>query len=255
MIHQAPQPDEPGCGKPACVTSNAGRRCRSREARRRRTGSAPTRPRRPWPGPSAPATPSPRSPACSAARSASPAPRRRPRPRRTGRRRGQVDFAVTPLTHLAGPALRFEPLAGTPVAIVCPAGQRLAGALDVDPGEVADEPVIDLPRGWWVRDLFDRLMADRDIPRQVRLEADEWFGVLTMVQRGLGTTSGPQACLDEAVFGDVAVATSAGAPLWELGIVSRDEVLRGAAGRAVLAAHRSQCRGPVGGHDRGPAEV
>jgi hypothetical protein len=35
----------------------------------------------------------------------------------------------------------------------------------------------------------------------------------------------------------------AGAPPWELGIVSRDETLRGAAGRAFLAAYLAQCRG------------
>jgi len=125
---------------------------------------------------------------------------------------GEVDFAITPFTHRTGPELRFEPLATTPIAIVCPADHRLAGTLDVDPGDVAEEPIIDLPRGWWVRDLFDRLMAERGIPRQVRLEVDEWFGVLTMVQRGLGITYGPQACLDEGIFGDIAFATLAAHP-------------------------------------------
>jgi DNA-binding transcriptional LysR family regulator len=160
---------------------------------------------------------------------------------------GEVDFAITPLTRRTGPALRFELLARTPLVIVCPASHRLAGALDVDPADLVEEPIIDLPRGWWVRDLFDRLMAERSIPRQVRLEVNEWFGVLTMAQRGLGITYGPRACLDETIFGGIAVATLAGAPLWELGIVSRDEVLRGAAGRAVLAAYRAQSRGPVEG--------
>ena len=158
---------------------------------------------------------------------------------------GDVDFAITPLTHRTRPALRFEPLVSTPVVIFCPAGHPLAGALEVDPAEVPREQVIHLPRGWWIRDLFDRLMAERGIPRQVRLEVNEWFGVLTMVERGLGITYGPQACLDETIFGEIAVATLAGAPMWELGIVTRDEALRGAAGRAVLARYRSQCRRAV----------
>src|SRR4051794_28827924 len=55
---------------------------------------------------------------------------------------GDVDFAVTPLTHRTSPALRFEPLASTPVVIVCPADHALAGALDVDPAELALEQVI-----------------------------------------------------------------------------------------------------------------
>jgi DNA-binding transcriptional LysR family regulator len=167
---------------------------------------------------------------------------------------GDVDFAITPLTHRTRPALRFEPLVSTPLVILCSADHPLAGALDVDPGEVAQEQVIDLPRGWWIRDLFDRLVAERGIHRQVRLEVNEWFGVLTMVQRGLGITYGPQACLDETIFGEIAVATLAGAPMWELGIVTRDEALRGPAGRAVLARYRSQARMPVDGPGSGPAE-
>jgi DNA-binding transcriptional LysR family regulator len=167
---------------------------------------------------------------------------------------GDVDFAITPLTHRTRPALRFEPLVSTPLVILCSADHPLAGALDVDPGEVAQEQVIDLPRGWWIRDLFDRLVAERGIHRQVRLEVNEWFGVLTMVQRGLGITYGPQACLDETIFGEIAVATLAGAPMWELGIVTRDEALRGPAGRAVLARYRSQARMPVDGPGSGPAD-
>ncbi|MGY1833420.1 hypothetical protein ACI8AA_23640 [Geodermatophilus sp. SYSU D01180] len=51
------------------------------------------------------------------------------------------------------------------------------------------------------------------------------------------------------------IETIAGAPLWELGIASRDEVFRGAAGPLVLAAYRSQCRRPVDGQAGGPVEV
>ena len=42
----------------------------------------------------------------------------------------------------------------------------------------------------------------------------------------------------------VAVATGvtlAGAPQWELGVIARDESLRGAAGRAFLAAYLDRC--------------
>jgi DNA-binding transcriptional LysR family regulator len=86
------------------------------------------------------------------------------------------------------------------------------------------------------------MLEERDLPRQVRLEVNEWFGVLTMVQRGLGISYGPRACLDDAVISDVAVATLADAPPWELGIATRDETLRGAAGRAFLDAYRQQWR-------------
>jgi DNA-binding transcriptional LysR family regulator len=155
---------------------------------------------------------------------------------------GQVDLAITPLTHRTSPALRFEPVVSTPLDVVCPAGHRLGGAHDVDVRDLLDEEIIDLPRGWWVRDLFDHMLEERDLRRQVRLEVDEWFGVLAMVQRGMGISYGPRACVDDTVFGDVAVASIADAPQWEVGIAIRDEGLRGAAGRAFLDAYRRQVR-------------
>lgn len=160
---------------------------------------------------------------------------------------GEVDFAVTPLARRA-PAVRFEPVLATPLVVLVPRGHRLAGAREVDPAELLDEPVIDLPRGWWVRDLFDRVFEERSLRRRVRLEVDEWFGVLTTVQRGLGISYGPLACLDRDLFGEVEVATLADPPSWELGIVTRDDALRGAAGRAFLQAYREQCaRATAGG--------
>jgi DNA-binding transcriptional LysR family regulator len=63
-----------------------------------------------------------------------------------------------------------------------------------------------------------------------------------MVQRGMGISYGPHACVDVDMFRSLDVATMVGAPVWELGIVSRDEALRGAAGRAFLAAYLAQCR-------------
>jgi DNA-binding transcriptional LysR family regulator len=155
---------------------------------------------------------------------------------------GQVDFAITPLTRRTRPAVRFEPLLGTPLAVVCPAEHRLAGARDVDVRELLDEPIIDFPRGWSIRDLFDRLVEGREQRREVRLEVNEWFGVLAMVQRGVGISYGPRACLEDADVADMAIVTLADAPLWELGLATRDEAPRGAAGRAFLDAYRRQVR-------------
>jgi DNA-binding transcriptional LysR family regulator len=155
---------------------------------------------------------------------------------------GQVDLALTPLTHRTTPALRFEPVLSTPLALACPTGHRLSGAHDVDVRELLDEPIIDLPPGWWARDLFDHMLEERDLSRQVRLEVNEWFGLLTLVERGVGISYGPLACIDDGVIRDVAVATLADAPPWEVGIATRDETLRGAAGRVFLDAYRQQIR-------------
>jgi DNA-binding transcriptional LysR family regulator len=154
---------------------------------------------------------------------------------------GQVDFAVTPRVDRAGSAFRFRPLMSSPLALVCPAGHRLAGARDVDPRDVVEESVIDLPRGWESRELFDRLLTEQGLARQVTLEVQDWLAVLALVQRGTGISYGARACIDDDIFDDVELATLAGAPLWELGVAYRDETLRGAAGRAFLATFVEQC--------------
>jgi DNA-binding transcriptional LysR family regulator len=158
---------------------------------------------------------------------------------------GQVDFAITPRVDGTNPGLHFERLVSTPLVLVCPAGHRLAGARDLDPAELVDEPVIDLPRGWRARELFDEMMEVHAAQRRVGLEIDDWLTLLTMVQRGTGISYGPQACVDSEMFKGIDVATIAGAPTWELGVVTRDESLRGAAGRAFLAAYLEQCRSRV----------
>jgi DNA-binding transcriptional LysR family regulator len=168
---------------------------------------------------------------------------------------GQVDFAIAPRVDGMSAGLRFEPLISVDLVLVCPAGHRLAGCRDVEPTELVDEAIIDLPYGWRSRELFDRVFAERGLQRQVTLEVDDWYGILSMVQRGLGISYGPRVCIDTAVFDAAEVATLADAPEWELGVVSRDEALRGAAGRAFLAAYLEQRRvtGPVaelaGGHE------
>jgi DNA-binding transcriptional LysR family regulator len=154
---------------------------------------------------------------------------------------GQVDFAITPRVSQASSSLRFEPLISTDIVIVCPVGHHLAGRRDLDLRDAAAETIIDFPCGWRSRELFDDALAERGLRRQISLEVNDWLGILTMVQRGVGITYGPRACVDTATFGGVAIATLADPPLWELGVASRDEALRGAAGRAFLAAYRVRC--------------
>jgi DNA-binding transcriptional LysR family regulator len=154
---------------------------------------------------------------------------------------GRVDFAVTPRIDRSGSAFRFRPLMSSPLALVCPADHRLAGARDVDPRDLVEESIIDLPRGWESRELFDRLLTEQGLARQVTLEVQDWLAVLALVQRGTGISYGARACIDDDIFDDVELATLAGAPLWELGVAYRDETLRGAAGRAFLTTFVEQC--------------
>jgi DNA-binding transcriptional LysR family regulator len=165
---------------------------------------------------------------------------------------GQVDFAIGPRVPRIG-TLRFTPLISTPLSLVCPAGHRLARARDVRPADVLEEGVLDLAGGWWVRALFDDWVQGAGVRRRVRLEINEWLTLMSMVHSGMGVSYGPLACIDRDMFAGVATATLAGAPQWELGVIARDETLRGAAGRAFLAAYLRQCRPTTTGP--GPAPV
>jgi DNA-binding transcriptional LysR family regulator len=155
---------------------------------------------------------------------------------------GEVDFAVAPLPPGGRPALRFDRLASTPLAVACPAGHRLAGAHDVDPRELLDEFVIDLSRGWWARELFDRMMEERGLQRRVGLEVADLSSVLSLVQRGVGLTYAPLGYIDRETFAGIGTATLADAPLWELGVVTRADGPRGPAGRAFLTGYLQRCR-------------
>jgi DNA-binding transcriptional LysR family regulator len=163
---------------------------------------------------------------------------------------GQVDFAIGPRTSGVGPTLRFTPLISTPLTLVCPVDHRLAGARDVTPRDLLEEPVIDLARGWWARSQFDTWVQGSNLRRQVRLEINECLAVLSMVQRGMGIAYAPEACIDRETFPGLATATLADAPRWELGVIARDENLRGAAGRAFLAAYLDRCRPVTTGQGR-----
>jgi DNA-binding transcriptional LysR family regulator len=72
--------------------------------------------------------------------------------------------------------------------------------------------------------------------------ASDWHSVLTMVQRGVGISYGPRACVDLETFDRLDLVPLAGAPTWELGVVTRDDGPCGAAGRAFLAIYLSRCR-------------
>src|SRR6202012_1512244 len=98
------------------------------------------------------------------------------------------------------------------------------------------ESIIDLPPSWQSRVLFDRFLADQGRRRKSSVEVDDWLGALAMGRRGMGIAYGPGEGTDSTVFEGLEIATLVGAPTWELGIATRDEELRGAAGRALLQA-------------------
>jgi DNA-binding transcriptional LysR family regulator len=154
---------------------------------------------------------------------------------------GDVDFAISPAAGDLGPRLSFHTLMQTELAVICPVGHHLAGARDIHPRDILEELIIDLPRTWESRNLFDGLLRAHGLERPASVEVDDWLGALTMVKRGTGIAYGPRQCVEEGPFSDLAVARIAGAPAWAYGVIARDEALRGAAGRAFLAAYLDSC--------------
>jgi hypothetical protein len=62
-----------------------------------------------------------------------------------------------------------------------------------------------------------------------------------MVHRGTGIAYGPREGVEQGPFSGLAVAEISGAPTWAYGVITRDDALRGAAGRAFLAAYLETC--------------
>jgi DNA-binding transcriptional LysR family regulator len=98
---------------------------------------------------------------------------------------------VSPLTRQLSPALVFEPLIDSPLAVLCARGHPFANRNDVSISERLQEDILDLPSRWWDRDLFDDLVARGERNRDIHLEIDEWFGLLWMVHRGVGSVTAP----------------------------------------------------------------
>jgi DNA-binding transcriptional LysR family regulator len=155
---------------------------------------------------------------------------------------GEADFGITSVTRRASPSVRFEPLMNTSLALLCPAGHRLAGARSVDPAELVDEPIVDLPRGWWARDEFDRVFRARNLFRRVRLESDDPVGLLRMVGDGSALGYGPSAIVETELFPGVTFAGLADAPSCEVGLVTLSGVGPRRPVVAFLDAYREQCR-------------
>jgi DNA-binding transcriptional LysR family regulator len=154
---------------------------------------------------------------------------------------GQVDLGIAPVAARARSSVRFEPLISAPLALICPVGHALAGAPFADPAELVDEAIVDLPRGWWARDTFDRMFAARDLFRRSRLEVDDPLAVLRAVRDSSILGYGLAAEVDGGAFPDIASTRLVGAPSCEIGLVTRRGARRSQPVAAFLDAYRDRC--------------
>jgi DNA-binding transcriptional LysR family regulator len=153
----------------------------------------------------------------------------------------EVDLGITPVTARARSSVRFEPLISAPLALICPVGHPLAGAQVAEPADLVDEPIVDLPRGWWARDAFDRMFAARDLFRRSRLECDDPLAVLRTVRDSAALGYGLAAEVDSGAFPEIASTRLAGAPSCEIGLVTRRGAGRRQPVAAFLDAYRDRC--------------
>jgi DNA-binding transcriptional LysR family regulator len=155
---------------------------------------------------------------------------------------GEADLGITPVTRRVSPSVRVEPLLSTSLALLCPVGHRLAGARSVDPAELVDEPIIDLPRGWWARDEFDRMFRARNLFRRVRLETDDPVALLRMVEDGSALGYGLSTVAENELFPGVTFSGLADAPSCEVGLVTLSGVRLRRPVVPFLDAYREQYR-------------
>jgi DNA-binding transcriptional LysR family regulator len=155
---------------------------------------------------------------------------------------GEVDVGIAQLTSRTHPSVRFEPLARTALTLLCPTGHRLAGARSVAAAELVDEPILDLPRGWWARDEFDRMFRAQNLFRYVRLESDDPTGVLRMVQDGSVLGYGAAAVVETELYPGVAFAGLSGDPSCDIGLVTLSATGLRRPVVAFLDAYRERCR-------------
>jgi DNA-binding transcriptional LysR family regulator len=113
-------------------------------------------------------------------------------------RSGALDLALVS----AGPGslagIERHELHAEPLVFTCPAGHRLAGRADVDPGEAAAEPFIDFPEGWGNRASVDRAFAAAGASRSIRTEVVDFGLALDLVRAGLGVAMLPASAVGAA---------------------------------------------------------
>jgi DNA-binding transcriptional LysR family regulator len=134
-------------------------------------------------------------------------------------RQGRLDAALVglPAADLAGlDVLRVDT---QPFVALLPATHRLAGRRALRLADVADEPFIDMPRGFGNRVVMDRAFDASGLSRRVTVEVADLRTVPGYVRAGLGIAVIPETPGPEEP--DVVVRPLAGAGLdWPLNLVT-----------------------------------
>ncbi|MBK1689983.1 LysR substrate-binding domain-containing protein [Rubrivivax gelatinosus] len=109
----------------------------------------------------------------------------------------EIDVLVTP-DPLYKPGLRFEPVFDYEQVLVVQRGHRLAGARQVQPGDLAQEVLITYPVAPERLDVFTRFLTPAGVAPRQHKTIETTDILLQMVASGRGVTALPRWLLPEA---------------------------------------------------------
>lgn len=148
-------------------------------------------------------------------------------------REGRLDLAFVALPGRSWPGLELVPLTREPIALVVPAGHRLAGRAGVELAGLEEETLIDLPSGWGTRMAIDRAFAAAGVRRTVAYEVNDTASVIEFIRHGLAIGMLPPSFVD-GIDAVTTVPIRRHAPQFELAVATPADRRLGAAARALL---------------------
>jgi DNA-binding transcriptional LysR family regulator len=148
-------------------------------------------------------------------------------------REGGLDLAFVALPGRSWPGLELVLLTREPMALVVPAGHRLAARAGVELAELQEETLVDHPTEWGTRMAIDRSFAAAGIQRTVAYEVNDTASVIEFIRQGLGVGLLPPSFV-EGLDAVTTVPIRRHAPQFELAIATPADRRLGAAARALL---------------------
>jgi DNA-binding transcriptional LysR family regulator len=111
-------------------------------------------------------------------------------------REGRLDLAFVSLPTLELPGVELTPLAHEPIVVVAPAAHPLAKRTAVALAALADQPLVEFPKGWGMRIANDRAFAAAGVTRTITYEVNDTASVIEFVRHGLALSLLPASFVD-----------------------------------------------------------
>ena len=135
----------------------------------------------------------------------------------------EVDFAIGTLP-VAHRDLTFRSLLSDEVLLVCPSGHRFSGRRQVTWREIAQEPLVLMPKGSSARELVERGFATSHVTLEAEYEVVNMVTALSMVRARLALTIISRlALLELNRKGLTSVQIGAPRPLRRIGVIARQD--------------------------------